>query len=101
MAFCGFLAKVISTIFVDRRGIDATWNPNSSQPIRKRQKYVEETGTLPPVAIFPEGTTNNNQYILPFKRGAFEAKTTVIPVTFEYRHENAVVGAMTGMITEV
>ena len=82
MPFAGFLAKSISTIFVQRRGIDGATEIDATAVIIDRQRLVENTGSLPPVCLYPEGTTCNNTCIMPFKRGAFLAKTTVIPIIY-------------------
>lgn len=36
--------------------------------------------TVPPLVIFPEGTTSAGRTILPFKRGAFQCMRPVTPV---------------------
>lgn len=38
-----------------------------------------------PILLFPEGTTTNGQYLLPFKTGAFLAGVPVQPVVVKYR----------------
>lgn len=53
--------------------------------IANRQKLVlKEQGALPPVAIFPEGTTTNGEFFIKFKTGAFIAGTPVTPVLLKY-----------------
>ncbi|KAL6504672.1 Lysophospholipid acyltransferase lpeat1 [Orobanche hederae] len=34
--------------------------------------------------LFPEGTTTNGDYLLPFKTGAFLANTPVVPIILRY-----------------
>jgi len=38
--------------------------------------------------VFPEGTTTNNRFILPFKRGAFVGGHPVKPVAIKYPYHN-------------
>ncbi|KXZ44581.1 hypothetical protein GPECTOR_65g199 [Gonium pectorale] len=37
-----------------------------------------------PMLLFPEGTTTNNRYLMPFKRGAFVAGVPVQPLVLRY-----------------
>lgn len=39
-----------------------------------------------PVVLFPEGTTTNNRYLLPFATGAFVAGVPVQPVVIKYHN---------------
>jgi hypothetical protein len=36
------------------------------------------------MVIYPEGSTQNNSLLCPFKRGAFMTKTTVTPMALKY-----------------
>lgn len=36
--------------------------------------------------IFPEGTCVNNEYVVMFKRGAFDLGTSIVPVAIKYNH---------------
>eukprot|EP01137_Pigoraptor_chileana_P006431 Opistho-2@50818 len=38
----------------------------------------------PPLIIFPEGTCVNNEYVVMFKRGAFDLGATVMPIAIKY-----------------
>lgn len=56
-----------------------------AEKIAERQKIVvQANGALPPVAIFPEGTTTNGEHLLKFRTGAFIAGTPVVPVLIRY-----------------
>lgn len=58
-----------------------------AEKIAERQKMVvEHEGALPPVAIFPEGTTTNGDHLLKFRTGAFIAGTPVVPVLIRYSY---------------
>ena len=61
---------------------------------------MENEGKYPPVAIFPEGMTSNNRYLHPFKKGAFAAERTVIPITLNYKTTGNKVATFTDVITE-
>lgn len=45
--------------------------------------YVHAEGSTP-LLIFPEGTCVNNEYVVMFKRGAFDLDATVCPVAIKY-----------------
>lgn len=52
----------------------------------ERQKLVREADVpVPPVCIFPEGTTTNGEHLLKFRTGAFVAGTPVAPVLIRYK----------------
>lgn len=54
----------------------------------ERQKLVREAKVpVPPVCIFPEGTTTNGLHLLKFRTGAFVAGTPVAPVLIRYKYE--------------
>ena len=40
-----------------------------------------------PLCIFPEGVMNNNKYLMPFKKGAFETEASVKPVAIKYDYD--------------
>ncbi len=48
------------------------------------RKYELNSAELP-MMLFPEGTTTNNKYLMPFKRGAFVAGVPVQPLVLKYR----------------
>lgn len=37
-----------------------------------------------PRQVFPEGTCVNNEYVIMFKRGAFDLGTSIVPVAIKY-----------------
>lgn len=53
--------------------------------IAERQVELETTETSKaPLIIFPEGSTQNNRFLLTFKRGAFTTRTTITPCVMKY-----------------
>lgn len=56
--------------------------------IIERQRLVVQSMTpVPPVCIFPEGTTTNGRHLLKFRTGAFVAGTPIAPVLIRYRYK--------------
>lgn len=54
--------------------------------IASRQRELETTSSeKSPLVIFPEGSTQNNTYLLPFKRGAFTTRTSITPMVMKYQ----------------
>lgn len=54
----------------------------------ERQRLVAESDVpVPPVCIFPEGTTTNGRHLLKFRTGAFVAGAPVAPVLISYTYE--------------
>lgn len=68
--------------------------PRVSDAVRRRMDDVA-TGRLPgtrPLLLFPEGTTTNGRYLLPFKTGAFLAGQPLQPVVIRYGEVSAGAG---------
>lgn len=58
-----------------------------AEKIAERQRMVMESdGAVPPVAIYPEGTTTNGKHLLKFRTGAFIAGTPMVPVLIRYSY---------------
>ncbi|PXF41541.1 Lysophospholipid acyltransferase LPEAT1 [Gracilariopsis chorda] len=58
-----------------------------TQAISDRQRIVDSSSSdIPPVAIFPEGTTTNGKHMLAFRTGAFVAGLPVAPVLIRYEY---------------
>ena len=99
MPFAGFLSRCFQCIFTPRQG-DQEGRDHVVRIIEGRQRAVEEEGLYPPVAIFPEGMTSNNQYLHPFKKGAFTSERTIIPIILNYQTEGNKVAPFTDVITD-
>ena len=50
---------------------------------RRIRAHAADT-SKPPLLVFPEGTCVNNEYVVMFKRGAFELGTCIVPVAIKY-----------------
>lgn len=56
--------------------------------ITERQKLVVQSRIpVPPVCVFPEGTTTNGRHLLKFRTGAFVAGTPIAPVLIRYKYK--------------
>jgi len=86
--FFGRVAIILRVLFVPHPSSSKSSGGSSSliSQIRilaeERQKHKEY---IQPIAIFPEGTTTNGSYILPFKTGAFAAGVPVQPIILKYQ----------------
>ena len=60
---------------------------------KERNKMKAKVRCQPPhspaAQVFPEGTCVNNEYVVMFKRGAFEIGKTIVPVAIKYNHAYA------------
>lgn len=79
--FLGRTFDLLGTIYVDRS--DPNSKHNTVESIMKQQKRCIEGESDYPVGIFPEGTTSNNEVLLPFKQGVFYSKTSVQPIVLK------------------
>lgn len=77
-------AKTAGCIMMPMGGSDES-KAKTTNAIEKRQNEIEGGSAYVPFVIYPEGTCSNNTCILPFRKGAFGALKTIIPVTIKYR----------------
>ncbi|CAD8173929.1 unnamed protein product [Paramecium pentaurelia] len=66
----GWITTNLKSIFVERE--NANNRKQVMLDILNRVNLINQGHLFPPVLIFPEGTTSNGNYILSFKKGAFE-----------------------------
>ena len=88
MPILGTLCQGLQSIFINRGGTEEERN-QIVETIMARQIEIEDSGRrFNPICIFPEGTTTNGNYLLNFKRGAFQAMRTIQPcfVKMTYNH---------------
>lgn len=79
----GFISKCFSCIYVERE-VKSRSDGGVAALIVERMKASVSDPLSPLVLLFPEGTTSNGRYLLPFKTGAFLAGTPVQPVVLQY-----------------
>lgn len=92
----GVISQLMGCIYVDREqsfaarqqaGITKQPTALGVSSMVKQRMLDMAAGKLPdarPVLLFPEGTTTNGHYLLPFKSGAFLAGLPVQPVVLRY-----------------
>lgn len=58
--------------------------------IKERVELINSGHNLPPLVIFPEGTTTNGRQLISFKKGAFENLDPVLlaPLKYDERYFN-------------
>ncbi|KAK1433563.1 hypothetical protein QVD17_10474 [Tagetes erecta] len=79
----GLISKCLGCIYVQRES-KATDFKGVSGVVNDRINESLKDKSAPMVMLFPEGTTTNGDYILPFKTGAFLSKAPVLPVILRY-----------------
>ncbi len=67
-------------------------NRGSSNSRAEAKQMIEDrmkaTDCFSPLTIFPEGTTTNNRYLIPFKTSAFEAGLPIQPCYIRYNNKH-------------
>lgn len=86
----GYVSLRMQCMFVDR---DARRNGQTgvAEQVKARMLRLatQPSSTDRPMLLFPEGTTSNGKYIMPFKTGAFLAGIPLQPVIIQY-HSSSV-----------
>ncbi|PRW57088.1 beach domain-containing [Chlorella sorokiniana] len=81
----GIISQLMMCLYVDRDNKDPD-APRVSEAVVQRMQDMA-AGKLPharPLLLFPEGTTTNGLFLLPFKTGAFLAGLPLQPVVIRY-----------------
>lgn len=82
----GLISKHMGCIYVNRDNKTAG-QQGISGAVKARMLAVAAGHTdLRPMLLFPEGTTTNGSYLLPFKTGGFLAGVPVQPIILRYGH---------------
>ncbi|MCL7036674.1 hypothetical protein MKW94_004844 [Papaver nudicaule] len=79
----GLISKCLGCVYVQRES-KSSIQKGVSGVITKRVLEAQKNRTAPMMMLFPEGTTSNGDFLLPFKSGAFLSKTPVVPVILRY-----------------
>ncbi|KAG2628174.1 hypothetical protein PVAP13_3KG231200 [Panicum virgatum] len=94
----GLISKCLGCIFVQRESKTSDFK-GVSGAVTERIQRAHQQKNAPMMLLFPEGTTTNGDYLLPFKTGAFIAKAPVQPVIlrYPYRRFNPAWESMSGV----
>ncbi|OEL32380.1 Lysophospholipid acyltransferase LPEAT1 [Dichanthelium oligosanthes] len=82
----GLISKCLGCIFVQRESKTSDFK-GVSGAVTERIQRAHQQKNAPMMLLFPEGTTTNGDYLLPFKTGAFLAKVPVQPVILRYPYK--------------
>ncbi|XP_078442090.1 phospholipid/glycerol acyltransferase family protein isoform X2 [Wolffia australiana] len=82
----GLISKCLGCVYVQRESKSSD-SKGVSGVISERVLQAHQNHCSPMMLLFPEGTTTNGDFLLPFKTGAFLAKTPVLPVVLRYPHK--------------
>lgn len=82
----GLISKCLGCVYVQRESKSSD-TKGVSAVVNERIQEAHQDKSAPMMMLFPEGTTTNGDYILPFKTGAFLAKVPVLPVILKYPYE--------------
>ncbi|KAL8153973.1 hypothetical protein V2J09_011733 [Rumex salicifolius] len=73
--------------FVAKREYKSSDFQGVSGIVTERVKEAHENEEAPLMMLFPEGTTTNGDFLLPFKTGAFLASLPVLPVILRFPYQ--------------
>ncbi|GJR85173.1 lysophospholipid acyltransferase LPEAT1 isoform X1 [Tanacetum coccineum] len=79
----GLISKCLGCVYVQRESKSPDFKGVSGVVNDRINKSLQDK-SAPMMMLFPEGTTTNGDYILPFKTGAFLSKAPVLPVILKY-----------------
>ncbi|PSR99709.1 Lysophospholipid acyltransferase [Actinidia chinensis var. chinensis] len=82
----GLISKCLGCVYVQRESKSSNLK-GVSGIITERIKEAHQNKSAPMMMLFPEGTTTNGDFILPFKTGAFLSKAPVLPVILRYPYQ--------------
>ena len=81
----GVISQAMHCIYVERESRGAEGNGAAALVRDRLLERARDPTSYQPLLLFPEGTTTNGRYLLPFKSGAFLTGGPVQPVLLRYR----------------
>ncbi len=78
----GVIAAAMECVFVERETKNG--GPGAAALVLERARRCATQPHCRPLLAFPEGTTSNGAYLLPFRTGAFLAGVPVQPILLRY-----------------
>ncbi|KAI9200189.1 hypothetical protein LWI28_003916 [Acer negundo] len=82
----GLISKCLGCVYVQRESKSSNFK-GVSGVVTDRVKEAHQDKSAPLMMLFPEGTTTNGDFLLPFKTGAFLARVPVLPVILRYPYK--------------
>lgn len=82
----GLISKCLGCVYVQRESKSSDFK-GVSGVVTERLEAAHHSKLAPMMMLFPEGTTTNGDFLLPFKTGAFLARTPVLPVILRYPYQ--------------
>uniref|UniRef100_A0A7N2QYA9 Phospholipid/glycerol acyltransferase domain-containing protein n=1 Tax=Quercus lobata TaxID=97700 RepID=A0A7N2QYA9_QUELO len=79
----GLISKCLGCVYVQRESKSSDFK-GVSGVVTERVREAYQNKSAPMMMLFPEGTTTNGDYLLPFKTGAFLSTVPVRPVILRY-----------------
>ncbi|KAK9165593.1 hypothetical protein Scep_000784 [Stephania cephalantha] len=79
----GLISKCLGCVYVQRESKTSDFK-GVAGVVTERVVEAYQNSSAPRMMLFPEGTTTNGDYLLPFKTGAFLSKAPVLPVILRY-----------------
>ncbi|XP_028803035.1 lysophospholipid acyltransferase LPEAT1 isoform X2 [Neltuma alba] len=81
----GLISKCLGCVYVHRESKSSDSTGVSGVVTERIQEAHQNK--VSPMLLFPEGTTTNGDFLLPFKTGGFLANAPVLPVILKYRYQ--------------
>uniref|UniRef100_A0A5B7ABG6 Putative lysophospholipid acyltransferase LPEAT1 isoform X2 n=1 Tax=Davidia involucrata TaxID=16924 RepID=A0A5B7ABG6_DAVIN len=82
----GLISKCLGCVYVQRESKSSD-SKGVSGVVNERIREAHQNKFAPMMMLFPEGTTTNGGFLLPFKTGAFLSKAPVLPVILRYPYQ--------------
>ncbi|KAL6995652.1 Lysophospholipid acyltransferase lpeat1, variant 2 [Sarracenia purpurea var. burkii] len=82
----GLISKCLGCVYVQRESKSSDFK-GVAAIVNERVREAHRNKSAPTMMLFPEGTTTNGDFILPFKTGAFLSKAPVLPVILRYPYQ--------------
>ncbi|KAA8537663.1 hypothetical protein F0562_027347 [Nyssa sinensis] len=82
----GLISKCLGCVYVQRESKSSD-SKGVSGVVNERVREAHQNKFAPMMMLFPEGTTTNGDFLLPFKTGAFLSKAPVLPVILRYPYQ--------------
>ncbi|XP_039000506.1 lysophospholipid acyltransferase LPEAT1-like isoform X1 [Hibiscus syriacus] len=82
----GLIGKCLGCVYVQRESKSSDFK-GVAGIVTDRVRNAHQNELAPMMMLFPEGTTSNGDFLLPFKTGAFLAGAPVVPVILRYPYQ--------------